>query len=93
MESMVQMTRQPTFYVMGRSAARFADQRAHLERLNPDCKLVFFQGELTLLSHVDIFCKQIAAAEDKVDILYMSAGIISGDVFVNGASCEYRSAH
>ena len=92
LESLVKQTQRPTFYVLGRSAARFAAQQAALQKLNPDCKIVFVQGEFSQLGHVDAFCKQIARSEDKVDVVFMSPGMISGDVFVNGASCNATRA-
>jgi len=60
----------PTFYVLGRSEARFASQRAKLESLNPSCKLIFKQAEFSLLANIDAVCKQIH--EERVDILFMS---------------------
>lgn len=66
------MLHAPTFYVLGRSAARFASQHAKLESLNPSCKVVFLEAEVSLLSNVDSVCNQITAAEQKVDYLYMT---------------------
>ena len=85
LEKMVQKLQKSTFYVLGRSAPRFADQRAKLEMLNPSCKLVFIQAEVSLLSDIDAACKQITAAEQKVDYLYMSPGLIP----LNGSQCVY----
>ncbi|KAK4153465.1 hypothetical protein C8A00DRAFT_43645 [Chaetomidium leptoderma] len=74
LEKLVQMLRSATFYVIGGSTARFADQRATLERLNPNAKIVFFEGDVTLLSDVDTFAKTVLDAETKVDYLFMSPG-------------------
>jgi NAD(P)-dependent dehydrogenase (short-subunit alcohol dehydrogenase family) len=76
LERMALMLDAPTFYVLGRSAARFASQRAKLESLNPSCKIVFLETEVSLLSDVDTVCKQISSAEQKVDCLYMSQGMM-----------------
>ncbi|MCJ1454548.1 hypothetical protein MMC28_004901 [Mycoblastus sanguinarius] len=76
LERMALMLQAPTFYVLGRSAARFASQRAKLESLNSSCKVVFLEAEVSLLSDVDAACTQITAAEQKVDYLYMSAGLM-----------------
>ena len=83
LEKMVQKLQKSTFYVLGRSASRFTNQRAKLESLSPSCKIVFIQAEVSLLSAVDAACKQIAAAEQKVDYLYMSPGLIP----LNGPQC------
>lgn len=85
LEKMVQKLQKSTFYVLGRSASRFASQRAKLESLNPSCKIVFIQAEVSLLSAIDATCKQITAAEKKVDHLYMSPGLIP----LNGPQCMY----
>ena len=87
LEKMVQQLQNSTFYVLGRSKARFAAQRAKLESLNPSCKLIFIESEVSLLCDVDAACRQITAAEDKVDYLYMSAGLVP----FNGAQCACPS--
>ncbi|KFY72413.1 hypothetical protein V499_07459 [Pseudogymnoascus sp. VKM F-103] len=76
LEAMVGMLRTSTFYIIGRSSAQFASQRKKLEKLNPGCKLVFLEAQVSLLSDVDAVCKQIAASEKKVDLLFMSPGCI-----------------
>jgi NADP-dependent 3-hydroxy acid dehydrogenase YdfG len=83
LERMALMLHAPTFYVLGRSAARFANQRVKLESLNPRCKVVFLEAEVSLLSDVDAACKQITAAEQQVDCLYMSPGLMP----LNGPQC------
>jgi NADP-dependent 3-hydroxy acid dehydrogenase YdfG len=75
-ETLATMLESPTFYVLGRSAARFADQRRKLERLNPSLKLVFLETDVTLISSIDAACEKIVAAEKGVDYLYMSQGCI-----------------
>ena len=83
LETMVQKLRKSTFYVLGRSASRFTNQRAKLESLSPSCKIVFIEAEVSLLSAVDAACKQIAASEQRVDYLYMSPGLLP----LNGPQC------
>lgn len=83
LERMVQKLQQSTFYILGRSAQRFAAQRARLKSLNSSCRLVFIQAEVSLLVDVDAACKQITAAEQKVDYLCMSPGLIP----LNGPQC------
>lgn len=83
LETMVQKLLKSTFYVLGRSASRFANQRAKLDSLSPSCKIVFIQAEVSLLSAVDAACKEITASEQKVDYVYMSPGLIP----LNGPQC------
>ena len=87
LEKMVQKLQQSTFYVLGRSAARFTDQHAKLKSLNSSCQLVFIQAEVSLLVDIDAACKQISAAEKKVDYVYMSPGLIP----LNGPQCTLRA--
>jgi len=84
LERMATMLHAPTFYVIGRSSIRFANQRAKLESLNPSCKVVFLEAEVSLISDVDTACEHIIAAEKKVDHLYMSPGLMP----LNGAQCK-----
>lgn len=64
------------FYILGRSASRFQIQRAKLESLNRRLKIVFLETDVSLISSIDAACERIAAAESKVDYLYMSQGCI-----------------
>lgn len=75
--------RNSTFYVLGRSASRFQSQRAVLEAHRRGNKIVFLGTEVTLLSQVDATCKAIVEKEQKVDVLYMSAGMLP----FNGPAC------
>jgi len=56
-ERMAIMLKAPTFYVLGRSVARFTSQRAKLENLNPSLKLVFLEAEVSLISGIDAVSK------------------------------------
>ena len=85
LERMTLMLDTPTFYVLGRSAARFASQRAKLQSLNASCKIVFLEVEVSLLSDVDTACKRIAESEKTVDCLYMSPGLMP----LNGPQCAH----
>ncbi|KAI1372491.1 hypothetical protein F4677DRAFT_263926 [Hypoxylon crocopeplum] len=78
------MFRSATFYVLGRSSARFErDQRPVLDAAkSPGCRIVFVEAELSLIAGVDDASRQIAAAETKVDYLFMSMGT---GVPINGA--------
>jgi NAD(P)-dependent dehydrogenase (short-subunit alcohol dehydrogenase family) len=73
-ERMAVMVQSATFYVLGRSITRFASQRAKLESLNSNLKLVFLEAEISLISDIDAASKKIVDVESKVDYLYMSQG-------------------
>lgn len=71
-ERLAVMLPNATFYVLGRSASRFAGQRAMLESLNSSLKLVFLEAEVSLIADVDAASQKIITAEQRIDYLYMS---------------------
>ena len=78
------IVRSSTFHILGRSATRFdAAQREQLESLDRGNKFVFWETEITLLAQLDATCKGIGAQEEKVDVLFLSAGMLP----FNGPSC------
>ncbi|XXG98992.1 hypothetical protein Hte_005325 [Hypoxylon texense] len=87
LERMMTMFGSATFYVLGRSASRFASQRKVLESLNPQMNIVYVETDVSLISGIDAACEQIAATEKKVDFLCMSMGGIP----MNGAECKVLS--
>ena len=76
LQQLVTMLHASTFYVLGRSAARFTTQRETLQRLNPSLKIVFIETDVSLIAGIDAACEQIATAEKRVDYLFMSQGCI-----------------
>ncbi|XXG98987.1 hypothetical protein Hte_005320 [Hypoxylon texense] len=75
LERMTTMYHAPTFYVLGRSSpSHFASQRKALEALNPTCRIIYIEADVSLISGVDLACQQIIAAETRVDYLCMSMG-------------------
>ncbi|KAI1391782.1 uncharacterized protein F4822DRAFT_105390 [Hypoxylon trugodes] len=76
LERSVSLFQSATFYILGRSSARFErDQRPVLDSLKtPGCRIVFIETEVSLIAAVDAASSQIAAAESKVDYLFMSMG-------------------
>lgn len=76
LKAFVKNTGSGTFYVVGRSKAIFATQLAELESPNANVTIHFIQAEISLLRDVDAVCKTISARESKVDLLFMSAGLL-----------------
>lgn len=77
-----------TIYVIGRSAARFANgqQRDLVQSIksrNGTGQVIFLEAEFSLLAQVDDVCRQVASRESRVDWLYMSPGMLP----FNGANC------
>jgi hypothetical protein len=73
-----------TFYILGRSQVRHEGKLAELRKASPSCRFIFIETQVSLIRGIDDACKQIIAAEEKVDYLGMSPG---GMPF-QGAVCE-----
>lgn len=84
LEQLASALHSATFYIAGRSAARFTSQRETLQKVNPDVKIIFFEGDISLLVDVDSFSSLIRGSETKVDYLYMSPGLLP---LASGAQC------
>lgn len=88
LRSVNQLVERSTFYVIGRSESRFHDQMSRLQADNAGKnKTVFLEAEFSLLKHVDAVCAKIAAAESKVDHVFMSPGMLP----FQGPKCTYAS--
>ena len=74
LRKMLTILRSSTFYVLGRSESRFGGELEKLRTLSPGSKVVFIKVQVSLISGIDAACKQITAAESKVDYLCMSPG-------------------
>ncbi|KAF7881503.1 hypothetical protein EAF00_011872 [Botryotinia globosa] len=53
LDALAEMLQSPTFYVLRRSATRFATQREKLLSLNPQMKIVFLEVETSLIADID----------------------------------------
>jgi len=67
----------PKFYVIGRSKTRFSSQLAELKAVNSGAVIIFIHAEISLLKNVDAVCEEVASREAKVDLLFMSAGLLA----------------
>ncbi|KAK2752690.1 hypothetical protein FQN54_008068 [Arachnomyces sp. PD_36] len=81
LSQLVELRPNGTFFVIGRSAARFArSQQQHLIKSIQSQKgsghVVFLEAEFGILAQVDDVCRQIARREERVDWLYMSPGML-----------------
>lgn len=81
------LLRNSTFYLLGRSRSSHERKLNYLKNTAPSCKLIFIETQVALISEIDDACKQIVAAEEKVDYLCMSPGGIP----FQGAVCKYQS--
>jgi NADP-dependent 3-hydroxy acid dehydrogenase YdfG len=67
----------PRVYLVGRSETRASKIIEDLRALNPDGQISFIKGDVSRLQEVDQACKTIQAKEEKVNLLVLSAGILT----------------
>lgn len=70
-------TASPTIYIVGRNAAAGARVLARLREENPRARSRFLQHDLTLLAEADAMSRTIIENESKVNLLFMSPGVLS----------------
>jgi len=67
----------PTVYLAGRSQAKASPLLDELKALNPQATFIFIEADVSLLKGVDKVCDQILAKEEKLDLLWLSQGLLS----------------
>ncbi|CAG7927419.1 unnamed protein product [Penicillium olsonii] len=67
----------PRVYLVGRSETRASQIIEDLRALNPDGQINFIKGDVSRLQEVDEACKEIQAKEEKINLLVLSAGILT----------------
>ncbi|PWW76728.1 hypothetical protein C7212DRAFT_357714 [Tuber magnatum] len=77
LRTFVSNTVDPTVYFVGRSESAGSKITADLQSLNPSSKVQFLRADTTLLSTVDKITNQIAASEEKLNLLFMSPGYLT----------------
>ncbi|KAN0071814.1 hypothetical protein V8E54_010410 [Elaphomyces granulatus] len=73
----VRHTLAPRVYLIGRSEAQASRIISELSKLNPDGKVGFIKSDISLLRGVDKACDEIKSKESRVNLLFMSAGILT----------------
>ncbi|OJJ45987.1 hypothetical protein ASPZODRAFT_142624 [Penicilliopsis zonata CBS 506.65] len=72
----VQYTSCPRIYFIGRSQSAADAILSEFNEINPDGSYAFIQADVSLLNTVDGVCKTIREKEEKIDLLFMSQGIL-----------------
>lgn len=67
-------TIQPTVYLIGRNEEGAKKIIGDLRKLNDKAKIDFIRSDIPLLMNIDESCKLIQTKEDKVNLLFISAG-------------------
>ncbi|KAJ5305757.1 hypothetical protein PENANT_c015G08449 [Penicillium antarcticum] len=73
----VRSTLSPRVYLVGRSESRASQIIEELRASNPDGQINFVKSDVSRLHDVDEACKAIQAKEEKVNLLFLSAGILT----------------
>ncbi|KAF2752313.1 hypothetical protein M011DRAFT_516577 [Sporormia fimetaria CBS 119925] len=80
----VRSTQSPHIYLIGRDSAAAERIIPEFTSLNPNSKTTFIKSDVSLLKNVDEACRAIKAKEDKVNLLFMTAGYFT----MNGARTD-----
>ncbi|MCJ1247102.1 hypothetical protein MMC30_004313 [Trapelia coarctata] len=73
----VRHTLSPHVYLVGRNQTQAKSIISELEAINSDGKISFIQSDVSLLRNVDTVCRELKAKEPKINLLFMSAGILT----------------
>ncbi|PGH13901.1 hypothetical protein AJ80_06170 [Polytolypa hystricis UAMH7299] len=71
----VRHTSSPRVYLVGRSQPDASRIIEELKAINPEGKVSFIKTDASLLRNVDEACKEIRSKEERVNLLFVSAGI------------------
>lgn len=63
-------------YVVGRNEAGHKASLDEFRGLNPKADLIYVQGQISLVTDSQRIAKHISALEDKIDLLFLSAGYL-----------------
>ncbi|KAF9242224.1 hypothetical protein DTO012A7_8856 [Penicillium roqueforti] len=70
-------TLSPKIYLIGRSQSAADDAIASMKTINPSAQPTFLQTDISLLKNVDSVCDEIAAKENKLNLLFMTPGYMT----------------
>ncbi|KAJ9247239.1 hypothetical protein DTO207G8_8211 [Paecilomyces variotii] len=70
-------TPSPKIYLIGRSQSAADAAIASMKTINSSAQPTFLQTDISLLKNVDSVCAEIAAREEKVNLLFMTPGYMT----------------
>ncbi|TEY45016.1 hypothetical protein BOTCAL_0337g00140 [Botryotinia calthae] len=79
LKAFIKYANAPKAYIIGRSESAAGRLLKYLKLSNPSATLNFLEGEISLIKEVDRLCDEIKRKEEKVDIVFLSAGYLSFD--------------
>lgn len=72
-------TTRPRVYIVGRNQDAGDNLVKEFKGINADSQVEFIKSDVALLRNVDQVCAQIKAKEEKVNLLCLSAGMMTLD--------------
>jgi len=73
----VRNTVRPTVYLVGRNETQALSIIEELQKINTEGKINFIKSDVSLLRNVDSVCETIKSKETKINLLFLSAGILT----------------
>ncbi|KAL2825701.1 hypothetical protein BJY01DRAFT_153268 [Aspergillus pseudoustus] len=67
----------PKIYLIGRSQPAADDAISTIKSINPSATPTFLKSDISLLKNVDTVCAEISAAENKLNLLFMTPGYLT----------------
>ncbi|KAE9962621.1 hypothetical protein BLS_000107 [Venturia inaequalis] len=67
----------PRIYLVGRSQEQADLLKEEFQALNPESQINFIKSDVAQLRNVDAVCEEIKAKDDKINLLCLSAGIMT----------------
>ncbi|KUL89523.1 hypothetical protein ZTR_04415 [Talaromyces verruculosus] len=67
----------PHIYLIGRNEAQASEIISELQTINGSATVSFIKSDVSLLKNVDEACQEISKKESKVNLLFLSAGILT----------------
>lgn len=67
----------PHIYLVGRNETQASEFISELRGINGSAKVEFIKSDVSLLKNVDAACQEITKNESKVNLLVLSAGILT----------------
>ncbi|EEA25220.1 hypothetical protein TMatcc_006554 [Talaromyces marneffei ATCC 18224] len=67
----------PHIYLIGRNEAQASEIISELQTINESATVSFVKSDVSLLKNVDEACQEISKREEKVNLLFLSAGIMT----------------
>lgn len=80
----VRNTNSPHLYLIGRNSTEASKIISELQEMNSSSQIDFIKSDVSLLKNVDQACHEIAKKENKINLLFMTNGVLT----ISGARAE-----